>query len=75
MHFTGKILVVFQAVLSVVFMAMAGAVYTAHMNWRDEAVKRQVRLDKKTAEYNDLETEKNKVKSDLTALITAWMSA
>lgn len=41
MSFVGKILVVFQLVLSLLFMAFAGVVYTAHMNWRNEALKQQ----------------------------------
>ena len=34
MSFVGKILVVVQLVLSVLFMAFAGAVQSAHVNWR-----------------------------------------
>jgi len=38
MTFVGKILVVVQLVLSVCFMAFAGAVFTVQENWREEAV-------------------------------------
>src|SRR5262245_5988505 len=55
MSFVGKILVVFQFVLAVLFVAFAGVVYTAHMNWRDDSIKKQgqitrLQADKSTAE-------------------------
>jgi hypothetical protein len=37
MSFVGKMLIVLQVVLSVVFMAFAGAVYTAQTSWKDKA--------------------------------------
>jgi hypothetical protein len=36
MSFVGKMLIVLQVVLSVVFMAFAGAVYTAQTNWKQQ---------------------------------------
>lgn len=36
MSFVGKVLVVIQLVLSVLFMALAGAVFAVHTNWRDK---------------------------------------
>jgi hypothetical protein len=71
MSFVGKILVVIQLVLSVMFMAFAGAVYTTHLKWRDEVLKQKSAVaagDKKRA---DLETEMSKVKAEFTAKLTA----
>lgn len=39
MSFVGKILVVVQLVLSVLFMALAGAVFATHQNWKDKYTK------------------------------------
>ena len=36
MSFVGKVLVVVQLVLSVLFMALAGAVFSVHQNWKDK---------------------------------------
>jgi hypothetical protein len=41
MSYVGKILVVLQLVMSLVFMAFAGVVYTAHVKWNAEAQKQQ----------------------------------
>ncbi|QDT38498.1 hypothetical protein [Stratiformator vulcanicus] len=45
MTFVGKILIVVQLVLSVCFMAFAGAVYTAELNWRKDAETLQTQVD------------------------------
>src|SRR5689334_22319035 len=37
MTFVGRILIVVHLFLSVFFMALAGAVYTAHVNWMNKA--------------------------------------
>ena len=37
MSFFGKLLIVFQVLFSFVFMAFAGAVYTAQVNWKSKA--------------------------------------
>lgn len=71
MSFVGKILVVFQLVLSVIFMAFAGAVYTAHMNWRDEAAKQKKLVAEKTTALSNRETELQNVRTELTAKLTA----
>ncbi|MGQ0636888.1 MAG: hypothetical protein ACT4QC_19950 [Planctomycetaceae bacterium] len=62
MHFVGKILVVLQLVLSLVFLAFAGVVYTAHVKWRDEAQKQkemvaslQKKLGDKTSEAETID--------------------
>lgn len=70
MSFVGKILVVLQVVLSVIFMAFAGAVYHAHMNWRAFAMSETSKLATKTKEYNDKMAELDATKTALTAKIT-----
>src|SRR5262245_57120932 len=71
MSFVGKILIVFQVVLSVIFMAFAGAVYTAHMNWRANAATLKTQLATKTSELNNKETELQTAKTELSAKLTA----
>ena len=55
MTFVGKLLVVLQLVLTVCFMAFAGAVYSYHTNWQTESIKLRGEL-KKSAD--DLTAEK-----------------
>ena len=71
MSYVGKILVVVQVVMSLLFMAFAGAVYSMHQNWRTkhDAVKTQLdqtqqsltvaqgELETARAEFNTKETE------------------
>lgn len=45
MSYVGKILVVMQVVLSLLFMAFAGAVFAVHQNWRSKALATQQTLD------------------------------
>ncbi|MFN0053355.1 MAG: hypothetical protein ACKV0T_14320 [Planctomycetales bacterium] len=70
MSFVGKILVVIQVVLSVVFMAFAGAVYTAHMNWRDTANKLKGDLTKAENEKTTLRGQMDTLNNTLTAKLT-----
>lgn len=72
MTFVGKILVVLQVVLSVCFMAFAGAVFTFQTNWKnqyDTAVEQtdrvQQELDTLRKEFED---ERNKSSAALTAM-------
>ena len=51
MNVVGKILVVVQIVLSVMFMALAGAVFTAQQNWKEAA---QSARDQATKVSNEL---------------------
>jgi hypothetical protein len=46
MTFLGKVLVVVHLVLSVMFMAFAGAVYTAQTNWRQKSIADTTALQK-----------------------------
>jgi hypothetical protein len=55
MTFVGKVLVVLQVVLSVCFLAFAGAVFAVHTNWREKATKLETDLN--TARSNLASTE------------------
>jgi uncharacterized phage infection (PIP) family protein YhgE len=50
MTFVGKVLVVVQVVLSLCFMAFAGAVYTVQQEWKTAHDKKVTELDAKTKE-------------------------
>ncbi|OAI54276.1 hypothetical protein AYO47_03160 [Planctomyces sp. SCGC AG-212-M04] len=71
----GKLLVFLQLGLSIVFAAMAGAVYTAHTNWKTAALKARDDVKSKDSalataisnaetEKNDLTTRLNTAKDD-----------
>ena len=70
MSFVGKVLVVVQVVLSVVFMAFAGAVYSVQTSWRTVANERQVALDEATQRMNDLTAEFELYKDTSTKSLT-----
>ncbi len=59
MTFVGKILVVLQVVLSLLFMAFAGAVYSSQQNWRDKAngFEKQLADAQKTQQSTDIDHE------------------
>ena len=69
MSFMGKILVVLQLFLSVFFMMFAGAVYSAHVNWRNEAEKQKKAVVEKTsalaAKTTELDDTKNKMTEEV----------
>lgn len=67
MSFMGKILVVVQLVLSIFFMAFAGAVYSSRTNWRNEAQKQADNVKKITSEKTELQGEYTKYKDNVTA--------
>jgi len=55
MTFVGKVLVVVQVVLSICFMAFAGAVFTVQTNWRtqhQQAQKQIADLESRSSEFN-----------------------
>jgi len=55
MSFLGKILIVAQVVLSLLFMCAAGAVFNMHVNWKDRATKAESKAtDLATAHNNEL---------------------
>jgi hypothetical protein len=72
MTFLGKVLVVVQLILSVMFMAFAGAVFTAQKNWRDDATKAKTALtaaqSKATADQTAMQSQIDTIQKELTAL-------
>lgn len=67
MSFVGKILVATQVVLSVLFMAVAGAVFSAHTNWRTKAETAQTNLTKAQSDSRAALDNAENEKSALTA--------
>ena len=67
----GKLLVVLQLTLSVVFAAMAGAVYTAHTNWKAKAEQYKKTADDKQSELANNISNAEMEKADLTARLNA----
>jgi hypothetical protein len=64
MSFLGKVLIFTQVVLSVLFMCAAGAVFTLHTNWREEATKAR-------SEISRIQTEHTNQVEELNTRITA----
>jgi hypothetical protein len=62
----GKILVVLHLFLSVMFMAFAGAVYTAQNNWRAAEAKTAAALAKANSKIKDMTAEFELERADLT---------
>ena len=60
----GKILVVLHLVLSVMFMAFAGAVYTAQTNWKDATKKAKDELAKSKTTIGNITAERDKDLAD-----------
>ena len=56
MSFVGKMLIVLQVVMSVVFMAFAGAVYTTQTNWKNQAASLDEQISSLQTEINDAAT-------------------
>jgi chromosome segregation ATPase len=67
MTFMGRVLIVLHLVLSIVFMAFAGAVYTAQANWRDRFQKTEKSLADLQRKQSDLQTELEKEKTAFAA--------
>ena len=69
MNFVGKIVIVVQVVLSLMFMAFAGAVYTVQTNWRTEAQALQKQLEddgnRLNQELTDLQDENSRLDAGL----------
>jgi len=66
MNLLGKVFVVLILVLSVVFMALAMAMYATHKNWRVEAENLQNQVREAQTEYDQLKTQYNRRESELT---------
>ncbi|MCY2967496.1 MAG: hypothetical protein NT069_28340 [Planctomycetota bacterium] len=67
MSYFGKILVVVQMALSILFMMFAGAVYTTHTNWRTESEKQKTAASKANVEKNNWIEENTKLTTQLKA--------
>ena len=64
MTFVGKILVVVQVALSLMFMAFAGAVYTAQTNWKDALTASQTKIESMTTEAQNASAAFDTLKKD-----------
>ena len=53
MSFVGKMLIVLQVVLSIMFMAFAGAVYTTQTNWKNQADSLEEQVSALQTQIND----------------------
>jgi hypothetical protein len=71
MTFLGKVLVVVHLVLSVLFMAFAGAVYTAQTNWRTKFTTAQKSLEQANADASAKLKEAEDRATDLTNKLSA----
>lgn len=67
MSFVGKILVVMQLLLSVCFMAFAGAVHSTHINWKNEAKKQTDQVSKLNTDLNTVRADFEKFKDSTAA--------
>jgi chromosome segregation ATPase len=67
----GKVLVVLHLMLSILFMAFAGAVYTAQKNWRTVATTTQATLAKSEQKQKDLLAEMDKERTETKAKLDA----
>lgn len=70
MTFVGKVFVVLQLVLTVCFMAFAGAVYTAETNWKNEAKSLADQKQQIETQLNSSRQDFEKLTADTTAQIT-----
>ncbi len=66
MTFVGKVLVVVQVVFSVCFMAFAGAVFSAHQNWKTAYDEQKTIVSEARESYATLEEDSNKYKDEMT---------
>lgn len=69
MTFVGKVLVVVQVVLSLCFMAFAGAVFTVQSNWREKYEKSQTEVKRLQDESNTLATRFDDFRSKAAKLV------
>ena len=65
MSFVGKLVIVFQVAFSFVFMAFAGAVYTAQVNWKNKADSLQEQMQTTQNTMNQQTSEWEADRSDL----------
>ena len=67
MTFVGKVLVIVQVVLSLCFMAFAGAVFTVQQNWKDAHAKKVTELQNEQAKLTEATERISLLESDLAA--------
>src|SRR3990172_8504261 len=67
MNLLGKIFTFIILVMRILFMGMAIMVYATHKNWRDIAQATSNQLQQRTAEYDRLKSEYNRLDDQLTA--------
>ncbi len=70
MTFVGKVLVVVQLVLSVCFMAFAGAVFAVQSNWKVKTEQVEKDLDESRTAVATLQGEKEALKQEMTTKLT-----
>lgn len=71
MSYVGKILVVVQVVLSLLFMAFAGAVFSMHANWQSKFEATKTQLDSTQANLETAQTQLDIAKRDFEAKLEA----
>jgi chromosome segregation ATPase len=69
MSFVGKLLVIAQVVLSILFMAVAGAVFATHTNWKKKYDDSQTALKKMSDENQQVRDDAEKAKGSLTTQV------
>jgi len=70
MNFVGKVLIVLNLVLCLMFMAFAGAVFTAQSNWGTTLANSKDALDKQKAQTAEVEATYAQFKADTTTELT-----
>ena len=70
MNLLGKLLIVLILIGSIVFMSFSVVLYATHTNWRDRAITLKDDLDKKTADFNELQRLKDSMEAALKLEIT-----
>ncbi|VAX36224.1 hypothetical protein MNBD_PLANCTO02-346 [hydrothermal vent metagenome] len=67
MTFVGKVLIVLQVVLSLLFMAFAGAVFTVQTNWKKKATESIAQNNEQKNIQEEIDTDHQKALTDLNA--------
>lgn len=79
MSFFGKLLIVFQVLFSFVFMAFAGAVYTAQVNWKEKHDNLNQQLSQKNQELSEQmtnwKTERSALENQLADIESKYQTA
>ena len=66
MTFVGKVLVVLQVVLSLIFMAFAGAVFSVQQSWKAKAATVQAELESNQKTQKDIDDDNTRALDELT---------